>query len=436
MIISNLIGIIADDLTGANDTALQFKKRNAKVKILSDYEISPQSDSDTEVWAVSSESRNVSADEAKKRVIDALKSLNANLNLEYFYKKIDSTLRGNIAVETLAMAKELGFDASVIIPAFPSEKRITVGGYHLANGVPIGRTEMACDPHSPIVESHVPTLLESQLDEDNRGIVGFIELKTVMNGAGPVLMKLNDLIRAGKKLIVADSVTLTDIEQVILAINKSNYKILPAGTASTGDVIAKLKLPENDGENLERVVIPKLPRLIISGSATLINANQIEQLEKSYDYDVCSISLNTEIVLNGVKDELVDKIICNLNENNTVLVHSSKLFDDFDGFSDESLEEELTKSSLAGKVTDFLAELTKRITEKQKVMLITLGGETSYKCCSAISSKELTMLDEVAPAIALCKDSKEQFIITKSGNLGTPKTLIEILNYIDKHEQL
>ena len=37
MIISNLVGIIADDLTGANDTALQFKKCNAKTKILLDY---------------------------------------------------------------------------------------------------------------------------------------------------------------------------------------------------------------------------------------------------------------------------------------------------------------------------------------------------------------------------------------------------------------
>ena len=436
MISSNLAGIVADDLTGANDTALQFKKRGAKVKILLDYNMAPDNTSDAEVWAVSSESRNVDSDIAKQRVCDTIKTLKDKLQLAYFYKKIDSTLRGNIAIEILTMIEELEYDASIIIPAFPSEKRITVGGYHLAGGVPIGKTEMARDPHSPITESHVPSLFSSQLGDEKSDLVGFIGLKTIMNGAGPILMKINELIKEGKKLIVADSTSMVDIEQVILAISKSNYKILPAGTAATGDIVAKLCLPELDTENIEATQIPKLPRLIISGSATLINSNQIEQLEKSYDYDVCSIPLTTEIILNNQMDDLINKILDKLNSGETVIVHSSRLLDGFDGFSDESLEEELTRGKFASKITDYLAELTKRITEQKRVLLITLGGETSYKCCNAISAKELTMVDEVAQAIALCVDSKGQWIITKSGNLGNSKTLIEILNYIDKHEQI
>ncbi len=435
MIISNLVGIIADDLTGANDTALQFEKQNAKTKILLDYNIPPESDSKTEVWAISTESRNVSPQEAKSRMLTTIENLNKNLNLEYFYKKIDSTIRGNIAIETLTMVEALEYDAAIIIPAFPSEKRITIGGYHLTGGIPIGRSEMARDPHSPITESHVPTLFESELGEDKKNLVGSIGLKTIMNGAGPILMKINELIKDGKKLIVADSACLTDIEQVVLAINKSNYKILPAGTAATGNILAKLWLPEQEKEK-EPVVIQKLPRLIISGSATQINANQIEQLEKSYDYDICSFPLSAERIIKGIDEEFFQKILSKLQNGETVLVHSSKLLDNFDGFSDESLKDELTRAKFASKITDFLAELTKRITEQQQVILITLGGETSYKCCHAISSKELTMKDEVAPAIALCVDYKNQWIITKSGNLGNPRTLIEILNYIDRHEQV
>lgn len=434
MIISNVVGIIADDLTGANDTALQFKKCKAKTKILLDYSLPPENDTNTEVWAISSESRNIDSEQAELRMLETIENLNKNLNLEYFYKKIDSTLRGNIAVETLTMVNALGFDAAIIIPALPSEGRITVGGYHLSKGVPIGRTEIARDPHSPITESHVPTLFKSQLKEDQAELVGKIGLKTVMNGAGPILLKLNELIKDGKKLIVADASSSVDIEQIVLAIDKSNYKILPAGTAATGNILAKIWLPENEECEEEQCTLPKLPRLIISGSATNINSNQIEQLEKSYEYDVCSLPLTTEIVMNGVSDEFVDKIVAEL-DNQTVLVHSSKLLDDFDGFSDESLKDELTRAKLASKITDFLAELTQRVTDRKKVILITLGGETSYKCCHAIFSKELIMQDEVAPAIALCVDHKGQWIITKSGNLGNSKTLIEILNYIDKHEQ-
>lgn len=438
MIISNLVGIIADDLTGANDTALQFKKCNAKTKILLDYSIPPENDLSTEIWAISTESRNISAEQAEARVLETIENLNKNLNLEYFYKKIDSTLRGNIARETLTMVKTINYDAAIIIPAFPSEGRITVGGYHLSKGTPIGRTEMARDPHSPITESYVPSLFKNQLKEDEQNMVGLIGLKTIMNGAGPILIKINELIKEGKKLIIADSASAVDIEQVVLAINKSNYKILPAGTAATGSILAKLWLPEDDiTEKNEQIIMPQMPNLIISGSATQINSNQIEQLDKTYDFDnIHTLPLTVEMVLNGINDDFVNDIVSQLSSGDTVVIHSSKLLENFDGFSDDSLRGELSRANLASKITDYLAELTKAITDKIKVLLITLGGETSYKCCNAISAKELIMKDEVAPAIALCVDYKNQWIITKSGNLGNPKTLIEILKYIEKHEQI
>ena len=440
MIISNLVGIIADDLTGANDTALQFKKCDAKTKILLDYTIPAENDSNTEIWAISTESRNINSNEAGRRMAETIANLNKNLNLQYFYKKIDSTLRGNIAIETLIMMEELGYDASVIIPALPTEGRITVGGYHLSKGIPISKTEMACDPHSPITESHIPSLLKSKLPEEKQNIVGSIELRTVLNGAGPILIKLNELIKEGKKLIVADASSMTDIEQITLAISKSNNKILPAGTSATGSILAKQWVHEvpdiANAEGICGAVIPRLPKLIISGSATNINSNQIEQLEKSYDYDnICSVPLKAEDVINEISEDLIQNIISNLDKNNTVVVHSSYLLESFDGFSDDSLKEELTRSKFANKITDFLADLTKIILERRKVILITLGGETSYKCCNAISSKELVMRDEVAPAIALCTDSNNRWIITKSGNLGNPKTLIDIIKYIDSHEE-
>ena len=75
-----------------------------------------------------------------------------------------------------------------------------------------------------------------------------------------------------------------------------------------------------------------------------------------------------------------------------------------------------------------------KVLSKINVILITLGGETSYKCCKAIKSNELKLVDEVAPAISICSDINNRWIVTKSGNLGNTKTLIEILNYFKYHE--
>ena len=85
-------------------------------------------------------------------------------------------------------------------------------------------------------------------------------------------------------------------------------------------------------------------------------------------------------------------------------------------------------------ITDFLAELTQKVAEKIEMVLITLGGETSYKCCKAIKSNELQLIDEVTPAISICSDVNRKWIITKSGNLGNSNTLIEILRYLERHE--
>ena len=68
--------------------------------------------------------------------------------------------------------------------------------------------------------------------------------------------------------------------------------------------------------------------------------------------------------------------------------------------------------------------------------MITLGGETSYKCCRAIGAYQLQLVDEVAPAIALSLDHNAQWIVTKSGNLGGANSLIDILKYFETHDGL
>ena len=57
------IGIIADDLTGANDTALQFNLSGANTQILFDYAQAPEGALNTQVWAISTETRNAQKDD-------------------------------------------------------------------------------------------------------------------------------------------------------------------------------------------------------------------------------------------------------------------------------------------------------------------------------------------------------------------------------------
>ena len=435
---SNVVGIIADDLTGANDTALQFKLNGADTNILLNENITFEQEHIPQAWAISTESRNVLPECAFEKVKNAVELFVNKINPDFFYKKIDSTVRGNIAVEIISALEVLDWDAAVVIPAFPNEGRITVGGYQLLQGLPIERTEMAVDPHSPITESHLPTLMKQQLGQNLENLVGLIELKTVLDGAGPILRKINELIEDGKRIIITDSASNTDIEQIILAVQKSEYKILPAGNAAAAKILSNIWFPKENELEKRNIKVPKMPKFIVSGSATHITANQINVLQNNciYSEKTKIYELDMDTIMLGVKDELVDKIIRDLNEVGIVLVHTSNLFKNFNGFDPSSMNAELTKSGFANLITDFLAELTKAVLSKICAILITLGGETSYKCCDSINVCQLSLVDEVLPAIALSKNiDSTQYIVTKSGNLGKDTTIMDILRYFETHEE-
>ena len=432
---TNIVGIIADDLTGANDTALQFKLNGADTNILLNENIANVQEHIPQAWAISTESRNGTPACAFEKVKNAVELFVDKIHPDYFYKKIDSTVRGNIAVEVISALEVLDWDAAVIMPAFPSEGRITVGGYQLLNGTPIERTEMAADPHSPISESHLPTMLKNQLGENLENLVGLVELKTVLDGAGPILRKINELIEDGKRIIIVDSVSETDIKQTVLAVQKSDYKILPVGNAAAAKVLSNIWFPNENV--ISNIKIPKMPKFIVSGSATHITADQIKALEKNCIFSEKSkiYELNMDTIMMGVQDELVERIVNDLNDTGIVLVHTSNLFKNFNGFDSESINIELTKSGLANMITDYLAELTKSVLSKICAILITLGGETSYKCCDALGVCQLSLVDEVLPAIALSKNiDSTQYIVTKSGNLGKDTTIMDILRYFEAHE--
>ena len=432
MLFSDGIAILADDLTGANDTALQFHLKGCSTQVLTNYKEISKTIEHTQVWAVSTESRNIEPEEARQRAKEATSALVNNLNIEHIYKKIDSTIRGNIAMEIMGIIEASEYEAAVVMPAFPNEGRITVGGYHLLKGVPIERTEFARDPGAPIYESHIPTVLRYGLPKNEKETVALIELNIVKQGAGPILAKLNELIASGKKLIVADAVSSVDIEQVVLAIKKSNTKILTCGSAGAAQALCDVIFPEAKYHRISKQ-IPELPKLIVSGSATELAQTQIKRLESDEEVEnTYFIEITPEQILGYESDDVIERAIKNLNHTNTVVIHTSTLFRDPDAMTVMLFEKEISRESFISMICSYLAEITQVIMSQKDVILITVGGETSYKCLEALNINCLQIIDGVAPAIPLCSDLEARFIVTKSGNLGNSNTLVEVLKYFEK----
>ena len=437
MAITGAIGIVADDLTGANDTALQFFIKGSNTEIIFETDETVQNHPNVGTFALTTETRNIDAKTAAQKVWEGAKKLKDNLSVEYFYKKIDSTLRGNVAVETLAMLDAIGYDAAVIAPAFIREGRITIGGYQLLKGVPIERTDAARDSYAPIYDSYIPDILKKSVNENFYNSIATIQLNVVAKGAGPITAKLNELVQNGKKLIVVDAVSAIDLEQIVLAIAKSQFNILPVGSAGLANALGNVWLPESNVEPVQKV-IPKLPKLILSGSKNSMTSAQINKLRLDDDIDnVYCIDLKLQDILLNDSDSMAERIVHNFGKNNIVVAHVNKIEEEMTEEKGKEIliDEGITKETLAAMITDYLADIALKVKNKAECILITIGGETSFKCTNILNCGYLQVVDSILPAISLCMDSNAGFIVTKSGNMGSITALVDIVNYFKNHEQ-
>jgi uncharacterized protein YgbK (DUF1537 family) len=126
--------VVADDLTGAMDTGQGFAQRGRAVRVVlagDDGEERPTADAD--VLAVDTDGRDRPASDAARRVRAAIAAHPAPL----VYKKVDSTLRGNVVAEVDAALDATGADLAVVAPAFPATGRTTVDGVHRVDGAPL-----------------------------------------------------------------------------------------------------------------------------------------------------------------------------------------------------------------------------------------------------------------------------------------------------------
>jgi len=85
------LGIVADDLTGAMDSSGYFAHQGLSTVVILD----PNFSSDADVVVINTNSRAEDPGTARKKIKQAVRSLVGRV----VYKKIDSTLRGNIGAE-------------------------------------------------------------------------------------------------------------------------------------------------------------------------------------------------------------------------------------------------------------------------------------------------------------------------------------------------
>ena len=162
--------VIADDLTGALDTAAPFAARGWRTCVVPWPGPSPRALSAIvrrasgghDVVVIETASRHVAAREAARRVravVAAASRADAGTaSPRAFYKKIDSTLRGNVVAELAAFRAATATPCLPVAPAFPAHGRTTRAGAVWVHEVPLAQSAAAHDALAPALSGDLARL--------------------------------------------------------------------------------------------------------------------------------------------------------------------------------------------------------------------------------------------------------------------------------------
>lgn len=388
------IAIIADDFTGANDVGVQLNKYGLNVvTALEEIESS-------DVIIYNTESRNIDEDEAKKKVEEKFKMMKER-KFNYFYKKIDSTLRGNLSKEIEAIVENIGADEKVVVAAaFPIMGRVIKNGEHFLNGKRVVETEIAKDPVTPVTEGDLKKIFHNSIN---------IRFEELINGSAEKKIR-----ESSEKIIIFDSETEEELEECAKFLVKTGYDKYIAGSAGIMNYLPELWGIKN------RVAI-------ISGSCSTVS---IEQINRVIDINEGQL----EIVNFDIRDEMVKKNSYKIKKD--IVLRSVVDKKDVDEVMEFFMKKGVSRKEAGGLITDFIAEESaKYIIENEINNLIIMGGETSYKVLKKIGIKSLKIEYEVETGIAVAKSENMRYnIIVKPGNFGSENCINRCYEILKKRK--
>ena len=226
--------IIADDLTGAADSAVQFRQAGFSAIMLAQPTRRRSAWPRAQVVSLNLNTRDASLTAVRRLWERQAPTIRALAQGALVYHKIDSTLRGHPALEVRLLLDCLGTSAAVIAPAFPKLGRCTIDGVHRIDGVPLAETEY--HRHSPPAPatSYLPDLLAA--DDDMRPV--HLPWQVLDGGVEVVVQWLRDRLAESCQLITADATDERHLDLLTQAVLPLAGHVLLVGSAGWAERLA------------------------------------------------------------------------------------------------------------------------------------------------------------------------------------------------------
>jgi uncharacterized protein YgbK (DUF1537 family) len=376
--------IVADDLTGAMDSAGPFATLGVETWVVAvPMRCDPASLKSARVVSVNTDTRHLSGAQAAVRVSEIARHLGAG-GFDIVVKKIDSTLRGNVVAETLALLDVSGRREAVVAAAFPAQGRTVRGGIVHVDGKPLAQTAFAKDALSP------PPLAPLQ--------EVFAAAKSGLRVAAAVP---SDAFDAAADVWIADSVIDADLTRIVESFASRMNAVLMVGSAGLTRALALVCFDGHPAPAGPQHVTGTI--VFAVGSRAARSAEQVEALAADPETKV----------LRAPNGRLQSAKIP--SARNLVLKATA-----------DDAGHEGDAERVAADMAKHAIEIAR---SAQAQALVVTGGDTAIAILAASDNPALQVLGDLMPGIPYARirlEGASLWLVTKAGGFGARDTFCDV----------
>lgn len=409
-----LLGVIADDFTGASDIANTLAKGlpgqgGLRTAQFVGVPKEPAPDA-IEAGVVALKSRSVPLAEALEVSLAALAWLRAQGCRQFVFKycsTFDSTPEGNIGPVGEALAEALGVGGVVVCPAFPTVGRTVYQGHLFVHDRLLSESGMEHHPLNPMIDPDLRRWLAHQ----TRAPIGLVGWPTVRAGADALHEALAAAAARGERLVVVDAITDDDLITIAAACRDAALLTggsgialgLPANFIATGKA-------SGHGDVFEGV---DGPAAILAGSCSTATRRQVE----TYAADHPALAIDVDEVMRERVGPADLVAFVHRHEAKAPLIYSSSAPDHV-----SALQATYDRERVAQALDGLFSATAKALVAAGVRRLVVAGGETSGAVVTALDPGALTIGPEIDPGVpVLVAEGPEPLALAlKSGNFGAP----------------
>ncbi len=406
-----LLGVIADDFTGASDIANTIAKgRSGQGGLATSQFLGvPIHNAAPEVEAgvVSLKSRSIPVEQAVTQTLEAFRWLQAQGCRQFVFKycsTFDSTRDGNIGPVAEALADALGVRGVVACPAFPTVGRTVYQGHLFVKDVLLNESGMQNHPLTPMTDSNIRRWLRQQ----TRSEVGLVATPIVREGEEAVRAALQSCSDRAETLVIVDAVEDDDLLTIGRACADAPLVTGGSGIAMglASNFIEKglAKGGHTDFEGMGGAAA------ILAGSCSGATRGQIDVYARNHP--TVAISVDDVMVGRTTTNDIVSFVRTNLS--GAPLAYSSSTPQKV-----TEAQARYGREAVSDKLEALFADVARKLVDAGLRKLIVAGGETSGAVAQALALGDLAIGPEVSPGVpVLFSRRKNLALALKSGNFG------------------